>query len=83
MQYAKLYVFLFFNNDAQNAVSQSLTAFQNILPLAGPLNSCRESPLEAITAIIEKTYKLGGKKCNMLHLRCTCRDQVLPANWAA
>lgn len=36
------------------AVSQGLTEFQNILPLAGPLNSCRESPLEAITAVIEK-----------------------------
>lgn len=43
-----------FNNDAQRAVSQSLTEFQNTLPLMGPLNSCRESPLEAITAIIEK-----------------------------
>ena len=51
-----------FNNDAQHAVSQSLTEFQNILPLVGPLNSY-ESPLEAITVIIgkKKNYKLRSK----------------------
>lgn len=62
MQYAKLYVISVFNNDAQHAVSQSLTEFQNILPLMGPLNSCHESPLEAITAIIEKKKIQIGKK---------------------
>ncbi len=72
-------MFLFFNNDAQNAVSQSLTGFQNILPLAGPLNSSHESPLEAITAIIEENIQIMGGKKGMLHLRCTCTDQVLSA----
>lgn len=76
------------------AVSQGLTEFQNILPLAGPLNSCHESPLEAITAVIEKIQiRKKNSTAALNHTQgqtvavCLISDvhkyQVLAANWAA
>lgn len=43
-----------FNGDNAAAVSQSLTEFQNTLPLVGLINSCHESPLGEITAVRKK-----------------------------
>ena len=61
MQYAALYGILFFNNDAQQLSVRAWPNFKTPTHSPGLLNSCHESPLQAITAIIEQNTNEGRK----------------------